>query len=33
VQRAYQRASEINVKPVVTEASRAILFGQTAARR
>jgi GST-like protein len=33
VQRAYRRASEINAKPVVSEETRAILFGQTAARR
>jgi len=32
VERAYQRAREINAKPVVSEASRAILFGQTARR-
>jgi GST-like protein len=30
VVRAYQRAKEINTAPTVTEASRAILFGQTA---
>ena len=30
VERAYQRAREINAKPVVSEESRAILFGQTA---
>jgi GST-like protein len=30
VVRAYQRAEEINTAPTVTEASRAILFGQTA---
>jgi GSH-dependent disulfide-bond oxidoreductase len=29
--RAYERASEINSQPAVTEESRAILFGQTAA--
>jgi GST-like protein len=33
VQRAYARAAEINKSPVVSEESRAILFGQTAARR
>jgi GST-like protein len=33
VQRAYQRASEVNAKPVVSEETRDILFGQTAARR
>ncbi len=33
VKRAYERAREINAKPVVSEESRAILFGQTAARR
>ena len=33
VQRAYERAGEINRKPVVSEDSRAILFGQTATRR
>jgi GST-like protein len=30
VQRAYQVAQEINERPVVSDASRAILFGQTA---
>lgn len=30
VVRAYQRAEEINTTPTVTEASRALLFGQTA---
>jgi GST-like protein len=30
VVRAYQRAAEINTAPTVTEASKAILFGQTA---
>jgi GST-like protein len=29
--RAYARASEINTEPTVSEASRKILFGQTAA--
>jgi GST-like protein len=33
VQRAYQRAIEVNTKPVVSEETRDILFGQTAARR
>ncbi len=33
VKRAYERARAINAKPVVSEDSRAILFGQTAARR
>ena len=32
VQRAYARAKEINAKPVVSEESRAVLFGQTARR-
>jgi GSH-dependent disulfide-bond oxidoreductase len=31
VKRAYERAREINKKPVVSEESRSILFGQTAA--
>lgn len=31
VQRAYERARQINKTPTVTEESRAILFGQTAA--
>ena len=30
VQRAYQVAQEINERPVVSDASRSILFGQTA---
>jgi len=29
--RAYARAAEFNTQPSVTEESRAILFGQTAA--
>jgi GST-like protein len=33
VERAYQLSREINAKPVVSEESRAILFGQTASRR
>jgi GST-like protein len=33
VQRAYDRASEINAQPVVDDESRAILFGQTATHR
>ncbi len=33
VKRAYERAREINERPVVSEGSKAILFGQTAARR
>jgi len=33
VKRAYERAREINAKPVVSDESRAILFGQTAVRR
>ncbi len=33
VKRAYDRAREINARPVVDEKSRAILFGQTATRR
>jgi len=33
VERAYQLSREINAKPVVSEKSRAILFGQTASRR
>ncbi len=33
VERAYARAREINRQPVVSEDSRAILFGQTAARQ
>jgi len=33
VQAAYARAREVNAQPVVTEESRAILFGQTAAQR
>lgn len=33
VQRAYDRAREINAKPVVSEESRHILFGQTASRK
>jgi GSH-dependent disulfide-bond oxidoreductase len=33
VKRAYDRAREINAKPVVDESSRAVLFGQTASRR
>jgi GSH-dependent disulfide-bond oxidoreductase len=33
VQRAYERAREINARPVVSDDSRAILFGQTATRR
>lgn len=33
VQRAYDQARKINAKPVVSEESRAILFGQTATRR
>jgi len=33
VQRAYERARGINVRPVVSKESRAILFGQTAQRR
>jgi len=31
VKRAYERAREINERPVVTEEAKAILFGQTAA--
>jgi GST-like protein len=31
VERAYERAREINENPVVSEDSKAILFGQTAA--
>jgi GSH-dependent disulfide-bond oxidoreductase len=31
IKRAYERARAINAKPVVSEESRAILFGQTAA--
>lgn len=31
VKRAYKRAREINERPVVSEESKAILFGQTAA--
>jgi GST-like protein len=33
VERAYELSREINAKPVVSEESRAILFGQTASRR
>jgi len=33
VKRAYERAREVNVRPVVSEDTRAILFGQTARRR
>jgi GST-like protein len=33
VKRAYERAREVNQKPVVSEESKAILFGQTAATR
>ena len=33
VQHAYARAKEINARPVVSDESRAVLFGQTAARR
>jgi GST-like protein len=32
VKRAYARAKEINAKPVVSDESRAVLFGQTARR-
>ena len=32
VQRAYARAKEINARPVVSDESRAVLFGQTARR-
>ena len=31
VQRAYALAKEINTQPAVTDASKSILFGQTAA--
>jgi GSH-dependent disulfide-bond oxidoreductase len=31
VQRAYARAREVNDQPVVSEAAKDILFGQTAA--
>lgn len=31
VQRAYERAKEINTQPTVSEASKKVLFGQTAA--
>jgi GST-like protein len=30
--RAYQKAEEINTQPTVSEESKAILFGQTAAK-
>jgi GSH-dependent disulfide-bond oxidoreductase len=33
VQRAYDRAREINSKPVVSDESRTVLFGQTASRK
>jgi GSH-dependent disulfide-bond oxidoreductase len=33
VKRAYERAGEVNKRPVVSEQSRAILFGQSAGRR